>query len=134
MFPKTGKLKKKPVRKKVTRLQKFARGQQCTLRLPNTCNHNYETVVLCHVKPKGFGSMGAKPSDYSAIHACSSCHDWMDGRSGKATRDQIESAFLPALIETVDRAAKAGLLDKQQAIKDLSESWPEYFGDLISGD
>ena len=142
MLPKSG--KKKPSRKKITKLQKFARGQNCTLRLPS-CNHDPETVVLCHVKPRGFGSMGAKlgsmgteldsfgakPSDYSAVHACSSCHDWLDGRAGRATRDQIESAFLPALIETVDRAAKAGLLDKQQAIQDLANSWPEYFGELL---
>lgn len=64
----------------MTKLRKSARGKPCTLRFPGICNHDWSTVVLAHVTEKGNHGMGLKPPDTSAVYACSSCHDVLDGR------------------------------------------------------
>ena len=109
-FPKQGKRKKKS--KAVSKLQAFARGQSCTLRLPEICNGNNETVVLCHVKPRGHGAMGAKPSDIHGLHGCSSCHSFIDGGYVQHgwSREQVEAEEFRATIETQNRALEAELI------------------------
>ena len=55
-------------------LRKAARGADCTLRIPGTCNHNPETTVLAHV-----GSGTAKRNDDTyAVFACFNCHGAID--------------------------------------------------------
>ena len=121
MFPKQGKKpkKKRAIKKtfiEASDLQQFAKGQECTLRLDGICNHDPETTVLAHIERKGFGMMGSKPHDLSAVHACSSCHDEIDGRingsfpRGDNYEDKIELAKFNALLETLDRAIRAGLV------------------------
>jgi hypothetical protein len=53
-------------RMKLTKLQRFAQGQDCTLRIPGVCNHDPEKVVLCHLKGAG---MATKTNDLLAVHA-----------------------------------------------------------------
>ena len=62
-------------------LRKSAKGQDCTMEIVGVCNHDLETTVLCHVNYSGSGKMGGKEDDISAVYACSSCHDILDGRA-----------------------------------------------------
>ena len=111
LLPKQGKKKRKPKLKPISKLQRFARGQQCTLRLPNICNGNPETVVGAHVKPQGFGAMGAKPNDLHMVHACSDCHAFIDGGYAVQgwTREQVDSEIFRALCETQNRVIDEGI-------------------------
>ncbi len=63
-------------------LREFAEGKECQLRLPGVCNFDTATTVLAHVRRGGVAGMKQKPPDLCGIHACSNCHDAMDGRSG----------------------------------------------------
>lgn len=63
----------------MSKLRKSAKGQYCTLQIPGVCNHDPETTVLCHVSWRD-GAGGYKTSDLSALYACSTCHDALDGR------------------------------------------------------
>lgn len=67
--------KKNPV--KSNKLRKSARGQDCTLSIPDVCNYNPETVVLCHFPSEIAAS---KSTDMSSGFGCSACHDVIDGR------------------------------------------------------
>jgi len=67
------------IRAQSKKLRDSARGQECTLRIPGTCNFNPETTVLAHIAC-GQKGMGLKSPDNMAVFACSSCHDLLDGR------------------------------------------------------
>ena len=116
MLPKTGKKpkKRKSIKKQFTQtsdLRQFARGQSCTLRLEGVCNHDPETTVLAHIVRKGHGIMGGKPHDLSAAHACSACHDVIDGRvKSPFTSDELEITKFYAVLETIGRAINAELV------------------------
>lgn len=60
-----------------TKLRKSAKGQACTLAIPNVCNHDPETVVLCHA-PSEFKGMGNKSHDFHAAFGCFECHNALD--------------------------------------------------------
>ena len=62
-------------------LRKLAKDQVCEIRLPGICNGNPETTVLAHARIAGISGMGIKAPDLLAAHACSACHDAVDGRS-----------------------------------------------------
>jgi len=65
----------------MSKLTKSAKNQMCTFQVPNVCNHNNETTVLCHLPDDtGTGHMSGKSSDFIAAFGCSSCHDFIDGR------------------------------------------------------
>ncbi len=66
-----------------TKWRQSARDKHCTLRL-DCCNHNPETVVLCHIRRFGWAGMGQKPHDFLAVYACSACHDVLDRRDADA--------------------------------------------------
>jgi hypothetical protein len=59
------------------KLQRSARGQDCTLEVAGVCNYNPDTVVLAHIQVDG-GKMGGKTDDISACFGCSDCHAWVD--------------------------------------------------------
>ena len=62
---------------KKVNLRREARGRDCQIRIPEICNGNPETTVLCH---KGGAGLGMKGPDQIAAWGCSSCHDAVDGR------------------------------------------------------
>lgn len=61
----------------MSKLRKSAKGRECQIRIPGVCNHNNETVVLCHL---GGAGMGTKNDDMFGAFGCSACHDVVDGR------------------------------------------------------
>jgi hypothetical protein len=88
------------------KLRDFAKGKECTLRLPGICNFNPETTVLAHL-PCGQKGVGMKSPDHFAIHCCSACHSEIDG----ARRWEIPAQdYLRALAETQLRLIEAGLI------------------------
>lgn len=88
------------------KLRDFARGQDCTLRLPGVCNFNAETTVLAHL-PCGHKGVGMKSPDQMAVHACSNCHTFIDGPK----RWEVPAIdYLRALAETQMRSIEAGLI------------------------
>ncbi len=87
---------------------KSARGQQCQIRLPGSCNHNPETVVLAHLSGAG---MGAKHLNIHAAYICSGCHDAVDGRTKTEwTQDQLKRWHLEGVIRTQIIMVKEGVL------------------------
>lgn len=54
-----------------------AEGENCQIRLPNHCNYNPETTILCHLNGAG---LALKHHDILGAYGCSSCHDVIDGR------------------------------------------------------
>ena len=88
-------------------LRKFARGKRCQLRTP-FCNHDPETTVLCHLRMAGVAGTGQKPPDLIGIHACSRCHDVLDGRIdpyGDVWKDRDRDTLF-ALIRTLNVVSK----------------------------
>lgn len=90
----------------MSNLTEFARGQECTLRVPGVCNHDPETVVLHHTT---FGAgMGQKNPCLAGYHVCSSCHSFVHGAKGGYEAEFNNRAALPrweleALIRTLIR-------------------------------
>ena len=85
-------------------LRQFAKGKPCQVRAPNVCNWNPETTVLAHIRRRTPG-MGRKPNDLVAVHACSDCHDLIDGRTSRAydySREELDSLILAALCGTLE--------------------------------
>ncbi len=87
---------------------KSARGQDCTVRIPNVCNHNPETTVFAHLSG---GGMGAKVKDIHGAYACSSCHDVIDGRvSTNFLRFELELYHYEAMVRTQEIMVANGIL------------------------
>jgi hypothetical protein len=83
--------KQKPIR--MQKLRDSANGAQCLIQSP-VCNNNPETSVLCHYRSHDTNAgMGVKPDDTSAAIACSSCHDWLDGRNSLYSPNKKDKEF-----------------------------------------
>lgn len=90
-------------------LRKAARNQPCRLRIPNICNGNPETTVLCHIKRGWLGSL--KPPDIIAVTGCSACHAAIDGRQKvEYTREQMDAMILRALCEQLEYYSTQGIV------------------------
>lgn len=84
------------------KLTTLARGQGCTVRGP-TCNGNRETTVSAHFRSHRLGAgIGIKPPDLFCAFSCSSCHDWIDGRTNVAglTREDARHYHVLGVMET----------------------------------
>ena len=66
---------------KLTKIQKFAKGKACMLRIPGICKTtpNNEDTCLCHAPFPNRGGM--RKDDWWGAVGCSHCHDFMDGRT-----------------------------------------------------
>lgn len=90
-------------------LRNHAQTQDCMLRLPNICNRDPSTTVLCHIKRGWYGSL--KPPDIVAVWGCSSCHDVVDRRAGNPwSEEELDSMILRALCEQLAYYAKEGIV------------------------
>ena len=99
--------------KPLTKIQKFARGKPCSLRvpLPGICitRPNNEDVVLCHAPFPGRGGM--RNHDEWGAPGCSGCHDYVDSRMNQ--RNQVcnlDKIWLPAIREWQQMLMDADLL------------------------
>ena len=96
----------------MSKITESARGENCTVRLPNVCNGNPETTVLAHINGVRFGhGVGRKVADIHGAYCCSSCHDVIDGRvRSNFDKDFLHASHLDAVIETQLKLIKKGLL------------------------
>ena len=94
----------------MSKLTAFARGMDCTLRLPGSSpGPDNETVVTCHL-PSGRKGMGYKSPDWWSIHACAACHDKLDGRTAVDGATYLDEDILRALFETTSLRTAKGLI------------------------
>ncbi len=80
----------------MTDLRKQARGRGCQIRLPGICNHNSETVVLCHYRLIGISGLGMKSADLLGSWGCFDCHRVVDSNKDP----EIQLAFLQGVMRT----------------------------------
>ena len=96
----------------MSQITKFAKGQPCTIRLPEVCNHDPATPVWVHINSVRWGSgKGIKSPDIIGAIGCSACHDVLDGRV-KTTieRDYIKLCALEGHCESLMLLHKAGII------------------------
>jgi hypothetical protein len=88
----------------------FARGQACTVRLPDGClAPNTDTSVAAHYRLAGTCGTGIKPPDTNAAIACLHCHDVCDGRKkSRLSKDFIRHAHAEGVMRTLELLARAG--------------------------
>lgn len=60
----------------MSKITDSARGEDCTIRIPDVCNFDPETTVAAHISN---GVMGKKAPDTQIAYACSKCHAAVDG-------------------------------------------------------
>jgi hypothetical protein len=90
----------------MSKITKSAKGEECQIRIPGTCNFNPETTVFCHL---GGAGMGRKSVDLHGSYGCSSCHDVIDSRVRTTfTPDEIKVMFFDGMVRT-----QMMLLDKE---------------------
>lgn len=80
----------------MTNLRHEARGRGCQIRLEGICNHNSETVVLCHYRLIGISGLGMKSEDLLGSWGCSACHSVVDSNKDP----QIQLDFLKGVMRT----------------------------------
>ena len=95
----------------MTNLRTAARGEACEIRSP-VCNYNIETTVLAHYRLIGISGMGTKSPDLIAAHACSDCHDLVDGRRHIAglTRTDVQLMHLQGVVRTQAKLIRRGMV------------------------
>ena len=60
------------------------------------------TTVAAHSNALEHGrGMGHKAPDYMVAYVCQPCHDQIDGRSGRLTKEEKRQMWLEAWIKTV---------------------------------
>jgi len=94
----------------VNKLTQSAYLEHCTVRLPNVCNGNPETVVACHINGVRFNhGVGIKTKLFA--YGCSSCHDVLDGRvKSNLDKEYLKLAHYEGVMETLTRMEKKGLI------------------------
>jgi len=93
------------------KLRKEAKGRGCMVRIPEVCNHNSETVVLCHYRLAGVSGIGIKSPDVLGAWACSACHDAIDRRAHTdLDRDYVRLLHLEGMARTLAQLNREGLI------------------------
>lgn len=73
------------------KLTALARGAPCMVNVPGVCNRDPATTVWAHSNQLRHGKgKGIKAHDIFGALACSSCHDFIDGRSRAGYRGAVE--------------------------------------------
>jgi hypothetical protein len=93
-------------------LRKLANGMDCQVRIPGICNFNSETVVLAHYRLAGTCGVGMKPPDLLGAWCCSSCHDYIDGRTKRKAEDltYVRGMHAEGCLRTISELIKRGKL------------------------
>jgi hypothetical protein len=85
------------LQREIVNLRKYARGQNCQVRLPDICNHNPETVVLAHFRLMNVSGAGLKSPDLIAAWCCSACHTYVDSHKD----DETQLVFAHGVMRTI---------------------------------
>ena len=103
--------KRKPFRSR--KILDAARGEECTMRIPDVCNHDPKTTVAAHSGWRIHGAgIGQKADDIFVAFMCSACHDVYDGRDQREDmgRRYLERYFQYAHNLTLSRLLEMGVL------------------------
>lgn len=94
------------------KLTDSAKGESCSIRLPNICNFNNETTVFAHINGVRFGhGIAQKVSNIHGAYACSACHDVLDGRKyTNIPKIERKIAHYEGMIETQKKLIEKGLI------------------------
>ena len=99
--------KQKPYRNK--KILDYAKGQDCSIRLPGCCN-NTETVVAAHIHEYEFGhAKGIKADDCCVAYVCYHCHLILDG-ANNYDKDWLEGQFHKANTRTLRLCFRDGIV------------------------
>lgn len=83
-----------------------AEGQSCVL-----CEKEDGTTVAAHANSVALGKgKGIKPPDYYTAHVCHGCHDLIDGRAGKLSKEEKMEMWTRAFVRTVARWFNQGIV------------------------
>ena len=97
-------------------LRDYARNKPCMIRLPDICNGDPETTVLCHFRMVGISGMGLKSPDLLGAWGCSNCHDAVDRRRYKDLDfDYVRLAHLEGVIRTQAQLIEDGVVIAKRA-------------------
>lgn len=92
-------------------LREYARDKPCQIRVVGVCNGDPQTTVLAHLRMAGISGMGTKAADILGAHACSACHDYVDGRTHVRSDPQTRRLLLlEGIARTQAALIKDGLL------------------------
>lgn len=102
---------------------KFAKGQQCQIRIPGHCTHNPEETVFCHMNG---GGMGMKHDDLFGAFGCSRCHNIVDGRyESHIDEGIVKKYFYEGILRTQQILLNSGLLVLKGANVKKITNWRE---------
>lgn len=96
-----------------SKITRSARGMDCQIRIPGSCNSNPETVVWAHANGLASGrGMGMKANDLSGAYACEACHSAYDRRTRPKgiNYEQIELDFYAGHLRSLDILIEKGLV------------------------
>ena len=97
----------------MSKITTFAKGRDCTVRIPGICNDNPETSVMSHV-PNGlrFGKgLGKKPSDLLVAIICYECHRHVDGQTlSEYSKEYLEVSWWRGHGETLLLLEQEGII------------------------
>lgn len=104
--------------KPLTKIQKFAKGKACQLRIPGICRTTPENqdCVLCHAPHPNRGGM--RKDDHWGAVGCVPCHDVVDRRNQKSyaygdctnTDAELAHYWMPAVYEWQAMLIQEGLM------------------------
>ena len=96
---------------KLTKIQKSAKGEACTLNIAMVCNYDPETTALCHIGFKDGSGKRIKPGERNAIYGCSACHNMIDHRTVPLMINESErwEYIARALVRTAERRDELGI-------------------------
>jgi hypothetical protein len=97
-------------------LRRHASGKSCQIRVPEVCNFNPETTVLCHLRIAGMSGMGFKVPDLLGAWGCSSCHQYVD-----ANHPDSRLLLLEGVARTIAELLEEGVLHFSSEAHRLSE-------------
>lgn len=80
----------------MSKITKFAKGKQCTARVPGVCNFDSATSIWSHLNSVRWGAgRGLKAVDVCGLITCSNCGDAIDGRRKKYdSGDKLDKEFV----------------------------------------
>lgn len=98
----------KPTRSK--KLTRFAKGRDCTLRIPHVCSFDPEKTMMVH-PPIANGGMSTKASDLECAIGCHDCHN----RVARLIRDvewvEVLDCWIRGSAETRALLVEAGIVE-----------------------
>ena len=92
---------------KQNKISRSARDKPCTARIPGG-NHDPVTTVLAHAP--FHGKFGSRKHWWWSAFVCSYCHDMLDDRDMRLTREEKDLIWFAAVHETQEYFIDEGLL------------------------